>query len=83
MATANVEIKQMKFQPASVTIAKGDTVMWTNTMAIEHTVTADNGSFDSGPLEQNQTFSHTFSASGTVGYHCTIHRSMKGQVVVS
>jgi plastocyanin len=78
-----VEIRNMKFNPASLTVAKGDKVQWTNTMGIQHTVTADDGSFDSGPIGQNQTFSQTFNATGTVPYHCEIHPNMTATIVVS
>jgi len=82
--THQVDIKDMKFVPASVTVAIGDTVKWTNQMDMQHTVTPDDDQFPgSGRLGPNQSFSHTFSSSGTVAYHCQIHRSMKGKVIVS
>jgi plastocyanin len=43
--THKIDIKEMKFNPPSVTIAKGDTVEWTNRMAMEHTVAPDKGEF--------------------------------------
>ena len=60
-----IEITTMMF-PANTPVAVGDTVVWTNRMNMSHTVTADNGEFDSGVLGQDQSFSHTFDAVGSV-----------------
>ena len=43
--THKIDIKEMKFNRPSVTIAKGDTVEWTNRMAMEHTVAPDKDEF--------------------------------------
>jgi len=82
--THKVDIKDMKFTPASVTIAKDDTVEWTNRMAMDHTVAPDKGEFpSSGHIKPDKTFSHVFGTSGSVAYHCEIHPFMKGTVVVT
>jgi plastocyanin len=73
---------EMGFFPAAQSIAKGDTVTWTNKMGFAHTVTADDGSFDS-KLSGGGTFSHTFPAAGSFPYSCTIHPSMKGTITVT
>jgi plastocyanin len=67
-----------------LSISAGITVQWNNSDTMAHTVTADDGSFDSGPLNPGQSFSHTFNAPGTFPYHCTIHgkTSMSGVVQV-
>lgn len=72
----------MKFVSSSTTVNKGTTVTWTNKDDMAHTVTADDNSFTSGDLNKGDTYTHTFSAAGTVGYHCEIHPSMKATVVV-
>jgi len=79
---ASVQIKDFEFTPSKVTIKVGGTVTWTNEGASAHTVTADDGSFDSGQLQKGKTFSRTFDSAGTFSYHCSIHSSMKAQVVV-
>ena len=79
---ASVQIKDFEFAPSKVTIKVGGTVTWTNEGASVHTVTADDGSFDSGQLQKGKTFSQTFDSTGTFSYHCSIHSSMKAQVVV-
>jgi plastocyanin len=82
--TFKVEIQNMQFNPASVSIAQGDTVEWTNKMGMPHTVTPDGNEFEgSGRLGQNQTFSHLFDIAGTVSYHCEIHPFMRGTVIVT
>ncbi len=74
----------MRFTPASVPVAKGDTVEWTNRMGMTHTVTPDNDEFPgSGAMGQNKTFSHVFCDAGTVDYHCEIHPFMTGKVIVT
>ena len=79
---AQVTIQNFSFSPASVTVKVGDTVTWTNQDSTTHTVVADNGEFKSGNLGNGATFSFTFSTAGTFAYHCSIHSTMKGTVVV-
>ncbi|HEX7182213.1 MAG TPA: Calx-beta domain-containing protein [Thermoanaerobaculia bacterium] len=83
-ADVTVELGASAFIPSSVTINVGDTVTWINDTGIEHTVTANNGSFNSGPPDDSFTFSHTFDTAGTFGYHCQPHQllGMVGQVIV-
>ena len=83
--TYQVGINNMAFNPASLTVKAGDTVVWTNQMGFPHTVAPDNGEFpSSGDIDPNGgTFSHTFSAAGSVPYHCEIHPFMKGTVIVT
>ncbi len=64
-------------------IAVGDTVTWTNTdETMMHTVTAVDGSFDSGMVASGATFSHTFTEAGEFEYFCTPHPWMRAKVVV-
>ena len=55
---------------------------WTNTGSRPHTVTADDGSFDSGRLDPGEQFSQTFDQPGTFTYHCGFHPEMQGSIVV-
>lgn len=84
------------FDPQSLTIQVGETVVWENTASFAHTVTSYDvpdgaSSFDSGNMEGGETFEHTFQTAGTYKYRCTIHSSssnggysgMIGEVVVS
>jgi plastocyanin len=81
--TATVNIHDHTFDPAALNIAPGTTVTWTNNDTEAHTVTADDGLFDSGVLEPGQSYSTWLGGSGTVPYHCEIHPDMKGSVMVS
>ena len=74
----------MKFDPATLAIATGDTVEWTNKMGMNHTATSDDGSsFDSKDIAPGKTYSHTFNAAGSFPYHCKIHPFMKGTITVA
>jgi plastocyanin len=78
-----VSIQNFAFSVGTLTVTSGTTVTWTNNDATTHTVTADDGSFNSGNIAPGSKFSHTFSAKGTVNYHCSIHPMMKASVVVN
>jgi plastocyanin len=81
---ATVEIKSFSFQPASIAVPAGGTVTWINRDTVAHTVTADDGSFNSPRIAgSGGMFERAFSEPGTYKYHCTPHPSMKGEVVVT
>lgn len=77
-----VSIDGFAFAPSSLTVPAGSTVTWSNEQGVAHTVTATDGSFDSGSLDQGDEFSQTFDAAGTFDYFCAIHPSMTGTVSV-
>lgn len=81
-AIVDVVIQNMAFNSNHVVINRGDTVRWTNLDFFTHTVTENNGVFNSGNLNLNQQFSFTFNTAGTYDYHCNIHTTMRGQVEV-
>ena len=83
VTAASVSIKNMAFNPGSVSVTTGATVTWTNSDTTIHTVTADDGSFNSGNIAVGATYSRAFSSAGTFSYHCTIHPEMTGKVVVT
>jgi plastocyanin len=78
-----VEIAGFAFAPDASDVKVGDSVKWTNQDGATHTVTADDGAFDSGNLAGGKSFSFTFEEAGTFAYHCNIHQSMTGTVVVA
>ena len=84
-ATVAVAVVQnFEFSPATITISKGQTVTWTNMDSAPHTITSTTGVFDSGTLNQGQTFSYTFNNTGTFEYSCTVHPSIPhGKVIVT
>jgi plastocyanin len=96
-AATAVALQGSRFEPAQVTVPAGETVTWTNNDTARHSVTADDGSFDSHPacggiggacMIKGGTFSHTFSQPGTVAYYCRAHggpggKGMAGTVTVT
>lgn len=70
------------FSPKAFTVAVGTPVSWFNGDTTDHTVTGDDGSFDSGNLPPGGRWTHTFTEPGTYAYHCTPHPWMKGTIVV-
>ena len=80
---AIVHAENFAYDPAELDIHVGDTVEFINDDPVGHTITADDTSFDSGNLDQHQTWTHTFTAAGTYTYFCTYHPFMKAKIVVS
>lgn len=69
---------------ASMMIDQGDTVTWTWTDNLPHTVTSTSGTntFNSGTKTGvGQTFSHVFTNAGTTNYHCNVHNMMQGTII--
>ena len=85
MATLTVTIKNMKFDPNSLAVKSGDSVVWKNDDRKTHTATADSGSVpDTGDIETGKSSSpQKFPSAGTYKYHCEYHPMMKGQITVS
>ena len=83
VATNAVRITNFAFSPATITVKAGSTVAWTNDDAIQHDVTFDSGGINSGAMNHNDTFSHTFPTAGTFHYICSIHSFMHGTVIVT
>ena len=81
-STGTVNITNHTFDPKQLNVGVGTTVTWTNGDTEAHTVTADNGLFDSGVLAPGESYSIWLGGLGTVTYHCDIHPDMKGSVVV-
>jgi plastocyanin len=78
--SVSVEIKEFSFQPATVEIAVGGTVKWTNADPATHTVKGEG--WGSGDLAQGASYENTFATAGTFQYSCGVHPSMTGEVVV-
>ena len=79
----SISIQSFAFSPASLTITVGDTVKWTNHDSAPHTVTSNAGSeLASSQMGSSQTYQHVFTAAGSFAYHCAVHASMHGSVVV-
>jgi plastocyanin len=80
---ADVQLLFQAFSPAATDVLPGEQVTWSNISERTHTVTADDGSFDSGDLASGATFAVTApAAQGTYLYHCRIHAGMTGELDV-
>jgi plastocyanin len=76
-----VVIQNFSFAPSLTTINVGESITWHNLDAFNHTATSDTGAFDTAiPAAGNKTI--PFSVAGSYAYHCSIHPTMKGTVVV-
>jgi plastocyanin len=80
--TTQVSIQDFFFSPANVSVPAGTTVTWVNEGNVPHTVTSDDGHFDSGVLMPGDSYTVMFEGQGTITYHCAIHPSMMGSVTV-
>ncbi|NIV13588.1 MAG: hypothetical protein GWN62_20590 [Aliifodinibius sp.] len=89
----------LKFKPEQITIESGQAVLWKNTSVLVHTVTCDSElvaraknvaypenaePFDSGDIEPDSTFQHTFTVPGPYKYFCIPHEAtgMVGEIIV-
>lgn len=71
------------FELSSTTAAAGAEVTFDNQDGTAHTLTADDGSFDTGPVAAGESATVTApSAPGTYAFHCEIHPSMTGELTV-
>ena len=80
--THYIDIQGFAYSPSSITINVGDTIVWTNYDSASHTVTSNDGTFDSGGISTGSTFSFTFTNAGTFNYFCSPHPNMTGSVTV-
>ncbi|MDO8472068.1 MAG: cupredoxin family copper-binding protein [bacterium] len=81
-ASNTVTIADSNYSPATLTVKVGDTVTWVNQDSVSHTATASDNSFGTGMLSPGQSGTVTFSKAGTFVYHCQIHPSMTGTIIV-
>ena len=77
-----VTIEGFAFGPEALAVDVGTAVTWTNEDSATHTATADDGTFDTKSLKSGTSGEFTFEETGTVEYHCDIHSTMTGSVVV-
>jgi plastocyanin len=89
-AGPTVTIQNFAFTPATVSIPKGTTVSWVNKDSSNHVIVNDaQGSiaqgalFTSNSLLKGESYLFKFETPGTYPYHCSIHPSMKGTIVVT
>ncbi|MBK9710855.1 MAG: cupredoxin domain-containing protein [Kouleothrix sp.] len=77
--TVNIDIADNTFSPNKITVPLGTTVVWTHKGQRKHTVTSEDGSFDSGELQAGGSFKQTFDKAGTFPYFCQFHGGKGGE----
>jgi len=80
-----VSIKNFAYSPATLKIAKGTTVKWTNEDTAKHTVSPSQGQtepVESGLFGKGESYQYTFNQLGTFNYYCLPHPWMKAQIIV-
>ena len=82
-ATVSVEMAEFAYAPAEATAKVGDVVAWANSDAAPHTASLDDGACETGNIPTGGTGALLFTAAGTYPYHCAIHPTMTGTVVVT
>ncbi len=81
-ADARLAIDNYAFKPPTITVCTGKALVWKNNDDDPHTVTAEDGSFDSKGLGLGDTFRHVFDKPGKYEYYCKVHPYMKAVVIV-
>lgn len=81
-ATHAVTIEAMQFSPATLHVAAGDTVVWTNRDLVAHNATADSGAFHSVDIRPGRSWTFKVTAPGRLPYACTLHPGMKATLIV-
>lgn len=79
----SVRMAGARFEPATMSAAAGETVRWFNDDGLPHTVTAADGSWDSGNLPPGGSFERRFDAAGNYQYLCRYHPGMIGTIAVT
>ncbi len=79
---AKVKIVDFAYSPDPVRVQVGGKVIWQNEDPESHTATAEDGSFDTGTIDEGKLKSETFKKAGTYAYVCSIHPQMHGTVEV-
>ena len=80
--THAVAIDGTSFQPATLTVHLGDTVVWTNKDPFPHTVTSKTGGFDSSAIAPDKSFKFKPTKKGDFDYICSFHTTMKATLHV-
>ena len=72
----------LAFEPATLTVKVGDAVAFENHDDVPHTFTADDGLFDSRPVDPDGRYGYTVPRAGELDFHCEIHPQMTGTIIV-
>lgn len=81
-ATHTVRIEGMSFVPETLAMRTGDRVVWVNGDFVPHTATATGGTFDSGSIAPEGSWTYEARQPGNYPYFCALHTTMSGRIVV-
>jgi plastocyanin len=77
-----IHVANLAFGEPALHVRAGTRVRWVNDDQVQHTVTAEDGSFDSGLIEPGRSYERVFERPGEYGYHCAPHPFMRARVIV-
>jgi plastocyanin len=77
-----VTIDSTLYQPQTITVAAGDSIVWTNKDPFPHTITSKTGGFDSKQIDAGKSWTFTARKKGSFPYVCTFHPTMTGTLKV-
>lgn len=80
--THTVTMENMRFQPRTFTVTRGDTVVWVNKDLVPHTATSEAGGFDSQLVAADKSWRFTVQKKGDFAYVCTFHPTMTAMLRV-
>ncbi len=80
--THTIIISSFAFQPETLTVNAGDTVIWKNQDLVPHTATAEGKGFDSKSIAANASWKFIARRAGSYPYLCTFHPTMKARLIV-
>ena len=80
--THTVTIEGMRFQPQTLTVSSGDTIVWVNKDLVPHTATSKAGGFDSQTIQADESWKYTAGTKGEFAYICAFHPAMKATLRV-
>jgi plastocyanin len=81
-AAHTIVMEGVAFKPETLTIKKGDSVVWVNRDVFPHTATAGERTFNSGEIAPTRKWKFVAKKSGRLAYLCTLHPTMKGALIV-
>lgn len=76
-----VSIENFFFNPAELSVEAGTTVKWANNDSAPHQISG--AGFESQSFSRGESYTFTFDQAGTYDYHCAIHPSMTGKIIVT
>ncbi|WP_156769204.1 plastocyanin/azurin family copper-binding protein [Methanococcus vannielii] len=80
--SAFILIENFSYNPDNITLKKGTNVRWLQKDSVRHSVTSDEGIFDSGLLSKGVSFEYTFYDVGVYNYHSKPHQYVKGTIFI-